>query len=180
MARESNMEMVNYEFDLGLSNGAKMRILQFGLNEHRLIFKYNLSLPEKKELGELPDLVGEIGLVVNYRDGISQEICLDMNFTRPKNLGKKIAYGLDFSPGAKLYLEFPYTKAGRNYLLGKMYCPQEEEGRRFKDTSLIKQEKIPFTIKEKIELEFGKYKVPFPKGERLEDFFEFPESIRKF
>jgi hypothetical protein len=66
--------MNEYEINLNLECGAKLRILLFSNREHRWIFEHRFMQKEKQERLEKPTLVNDTTLVVDYEKGIAKNV----------------------------------------------------------------------------------------------------------
>ena len=173
--------MKEYNINLDLESGASLKMLLFDSKEHRWIFEYRYVFPDSGEKLEEPKLINDTKLVVNYENGAAQDIRLTMNTIRRDRVGKKFYLGVDISKNSKLCIEFLYEKKDDLYRLncidlglkrGKIDLSSQKEG-------LVKPFDFPFPIKDRIENEFGEYKVPFLRKNGEEAFFEFPKNYRK-
>lgn len=169
-----------YNIRLELASGARLEMLLFSYTEHKWIFTHKFVSPERPKGLEEPTLVNDTILVVDYDDGVSQRCNLMMNIIRPDRRRKEYFAGVDISEGSHLYIEFLYEKQAQLYRMktvdlgihGRVDLDSIGEG-------LVKHVDFPFPLRDRIEKEFGIYKVPFLKSNLEEAFFEFPENYQK-
>jgi hypothetical protein len=170
-----------FRMNFDLYTGARLEVLEFPEDEtHRWIFTYHYI--EAKALGEMPEVVIEYSLVVNYMCGeLADTFELAMHVIIPSRLGQKSFAGVDISSGAKTYLRFVYKRWGeksyRLHAVGKGVDPDRELPR---DGGLVKQPVLPFVLLDEVEGEFGRFSVPFHHRDGSTKEFSFPYHILRF
>ncbi len=177
-------EIHDFEFKgLRLASGANLDILVFdepGAVQHRWIFKYRYEYPEGRQRLEVPELINDTTLVIEYEDGISQEVQLRMNMVFPEKRGKMFLWGVDVSENSILNAEFIYEKQG---LLYRMKTFEWGLGKRMEldklAPGLVKPVNFPFPLKDRLEPEYGTYKVPFLRTGDEEASFDFPANYQR-
>jgi len=178
MATEN--EQPEYEINLLLDTGAQLKMVLFSDTEHRWIFKHRGVYPEAQERSAQPLLVNDTTLVVDYDGGVAQDCRLTMDIIRPDRRGKTYFLGVDISEGSRLFAEFQYEKQGDVYRMktidlgshGRVELDALGEG-------LVKPVEVPFPLKDRVENEFGKYRIPFLKSDGEQAFFQFPRNYRR-
>jgi hypothetical protein len=171
-----------YEFKLELANNSSLEMLMFSEMEHRWIFKNRYSHPKSQKVREKPTLINDTTLVVNYVEGVAKEINLVMDITNLDKRGQEYYLGVDISPNSHLNLEFIYERMGD---LFRMKTLVWGVGKSVEIDSLgkglVKPIDFPFPIKDRVENEFGIYRVPFlnDKDNDAQVFFEFPRDYRR-
>ncbi len=169
-----------YGIKLRLDTGATLEMLLFSETEHRWIFKHRCVYPEALERSAQPLLVNHTTLVVDYDGGVAKDCKLSMDIIRPDRRGKTYFLGVDISEGSHLFAEFQYEKQGDIYRLktidlgshGRVELDALGEG-------LVKPVEVPFPIKDRVENEYGAYKIPFLKINGEQAFFQFPRDYRR-
>jgi len=168
----------DYSIHIPVASGARLEIRLFNESEHRWFFRHTFqsSVAQRREK---PSIVNTMQLCVDYQEGISQECRLSMDIIRPERRGKTYLYGVDVSEGSHLFVTFYYEKQRDFYRMKKV-----DMGSRIVDLDtlgegLLQRIEFPFPVKDRIENEFGTYKVPFLRKEGEEAFFEFPENYQK-
>lgn len=171
-----------YNIPLKLDSGAELNILLFSQTEHRWLFNNRYIRKENDNRGKVI-LTNETILTVDYYSGVAKDLELRMNIYRPDKRGKEFFLGVDISEGSHLYAQFFYEKKDNYYRMKKADFGRHgslniEELVQSKNDQLIKQIEFPFPfpLKDRIDNEYGSYKVPFLKNNGEIAFFEFPES----
>ena len=170
-----------YKVALDLKCGARLQMLLHPWAEHRWIFnhEYRLRTGPRGLRGKVKALC-EWSCVVDYHEGrLQNELDISMHIIIPERLGKRIAYGVDISPGAKTFLQFYYEQAEDSLF----YLAEFSQGGRArvdvrhltmgkKEDQVMQPVELPFplVIADRIEREFqdddgswaGDFKAPFP------------------
>ena len=182
----------NYEVSLDLENDVNLKMLFFdnfgqGWDEHRWIFNHNYK-GEEGEKGK-PIITNETKLIVDYKDGISQNCELTMNVYFPERLEKEYFVGVDISPNSHHFLQFLYKKQNNGFLMDEIRVGVDKTIKRDEMLEMKNQDKqglvklavfdFPFPLKDLILNDYGKYEVPFLNKENEESFFTFPEEYIK-
>lgn len=170
---------MEYKINLKLESGANLEMLLFSSTEHRWIFGYNYTSPERRKIGENPFLANDTTLVVNYNKGTAQDIELSMDMIKPHKGGKEFLWGVDVSKDSRMYLGFQYERKGdlfqmKTVNMGIRHINLDELG-----PGLVKPANLPFPLKDIIENKYGVYKVPFLRNDGEVANFEFPQRYCK-
>lgn len=100
---------LEHEIHLPQADGGDLRILIFSDREMRWIFHHHYA--SKKLPGRAPDVLCDVDLIAEYRDGrLHEPVVLTMHVVLPCRLGQKFFAGVDISPSAKTFLEFHYAR----------------------------------------------------------------------
>ncbi len=144
-------------------SGAAVQLLVFSMREQRLIYDYRYTRwPEPLIPGEDPEMINEFHVSADYRTGVLGDVIeMTMHVIIPQRLGQVKFLGVDISPGAKTFLEFRYTRLGKAFLLSEL-----RHGRHVLDfdqlrPSLMAPIQSPFPIACSLELDNGRYVIPF-------------------
>jgi hypothetical protein len=171
-----------YEINLDLANGVKLKIHLFNRLEQRWIFSYFLVKRQTEE--RKPLVTNDVRLVIDYNCGVATACSLSMNIIIPKRLGRNFLYGMDVSPGAKTYLQFIYEKietADPNYF--QMVTIEKGATQKIDLKSLapalVRPIQFPFPLLDKIILQGNIFRVPFLGHDDQDNYFEFPYTIQK-
>jgi len=89
-----------------------MRLETTVLTDHQRVTNvyshHFVAYPEGDLRQRKPEIVNKWKLWAEYRAGDLAALSLRMDITLPERLGRKFAFGMDISPGAKTYLQFIY------------------------------------------------------------------------
>jgi len=173
------METKKYEINLELKSGASLTQLLFDHSEHRWIFEYTYD--ERK--GRKLLFRNDYKLYVDYQEGLINRVNLTMNMVYPEKLGKQFLFGVDISQGSKLFIEFEYEMLTNEeellFQLNSMQIGATQYIDFKQDPGLFTPIDYPFPVNDKVNNEFGEFKVPFKNSNGFIDNFRFPKSIIK-
>lgn len=169
--------MESYQILLQLKNEAFLNMTLFDSGEHIWTFKnrYRVWREDSKKM-DIPTLINDTSLVVNYNKGLVKKCELFMGIQRLDKKGKYFFAGTDISDQSELNIGFFYEKKEDNFRLKEIKINSQKIDLSGKSEGLVKQIDIPFPIEDCLTNKHGIYRVPFLREENINSFFEFPEE----
>lgn len=172
-------EILDYEVEETLANGAKYNLLIHSLEDARLKQSY-YYVKEDEEDRLNAKVVNDVVLVVRYEKAISQDVDLSMNIIFPEKLGQKVIYGVDVSPGAKNFFVFRYRKeqveGKTRYRLHVIEFGHHVWNLGEVSGGIMKP--VDFPVPDVIDNDGFGFEVPFLTNAGEESHFSFHEDIR--
>jgi hypothetical protein len=166
---------LEHRIDLHLASGAQLTILSFSDRESRWLFSYTYR--SQNDPGEVPDIVNEVKLTADYRDGLlAPAFVLAMHVVIPTRLGRRYFAGLDISPGAKTYLEFSYERTEVYRLVEICKGASERVRIDMSAPSIVRPIEFPFPVPDQLDMDYGRVNVPFRTNSGAFNHFTFPLS----
>ena len=166
-----------------LECGCTLKMLLHPWGEHRWFFEHRYILEDPEDPHGRVRALCEWKAHVDYKWGeLQPQLVVSMYIAIPERLGKRFAYGVDISPGAKTYLEFQYKQDGascESFWLDTVRkgvdapVPMKDMIRPREPGQLIQPVQLPWplVISDRIEMpwkdpesdeRFGDYRIPFP------------------
>lgn len=176
----SKLDYKTHNIKLNLPDGIRLKLLLHSHTEHAWFFEYRFIQRENDKPTGKVIRENEIKLYINYLNGKVSKIEATMHLINYEKLGKKYLFGLDVSPGSKMYLQYKYKKSKKDFHLKEIEVTPPH--------TIIKIEKgiIPdvenyFILPDKLLVDdWGDYNFPFKTSEGKDTHFTFPrETIYK-
>jgi|GEM_PF-1373079 len=175
------MEESEYRVSFELADGVRLKQMMLSHAEHRWKFEYLCQFPgEKKRTVRYQN---KITLWADYSHGKLEEIRVMCEISHPELARENRRLKIE-TDNERMNFSATYKQNGNIFELTEVDCgarllwkkgDTEEIGLQEKEGSLIKS--LPFQILEVLELEYGKYRFPYPKNETESGYFVLPANL---